>query len=654
MSINSLDLLKAFGSTKLESDALAECQSICQTFDMSPNEFFIRWQTFVINQCGGNSGVLPTRDRILELRSIINQEHERKAMQRSTASTGMGSQKTKLSRNRDRTHYDKSSVEGLLQGMVSGSQRDAIKTPQSTKRVGLLKGNVSAVRSRAMFSPMSPSMFAEPSPSALRYSKRTNTGRTEDSLHSELLPLAQQPDAAPVVVGDLYQRTADANAMSSDDSDDETEVDATDEKAGQRRAPKRMRYMFEKMGTRTEIINKRIERMAIDTKAEYKIEALANPTYPHQDSVTAVGRVVNVNLDEGESGSTPITSDTLFLETSRRLGNGRRVPLDVRSTPSFSLFPGQIVAVEGKNLKGSEFSVSQLRQLPRLQHPGISEREQGIQQFSAVVATGPYTLSDNFEYEPLADLVGHTIAAAPGVVFLLGPFVSESHPMLKEGAVDLQPGEIFAAKISPHLERLRQGLPASSCIYLVPSTDELCYPYTCYPQPAFGQELLSQLGVPDGIASLSNPAQVSVNGVVIAVANIDVLFHLVKEEVSRLPALSDRLPRLAWHLIEQRHLYPLSPPPMECAGILASQDTKLRLQTMPDILITPSQLKHFVRAHENVVLLNPGYSSMRLSGGTFAKISVHPQSAAETKDTLLGDSTKAFPADLISAEIIRI
>ncbi|KAJ2853302.1 DNA-directed DNA polymerase alpha subunit pol12 [Coemansia erecta] len=553
-------------------------------------------------------------------------------------------------------HYDKSSVEGLLQGMVSGSQRDAIKTPQSsTKRVGLLKGNASAVRNRNMFSPMSPSVFPEPSPSALRYSKRTNAGRTEDSLHSELLLLANQAEIAPAVVSDLYQRAADADAISSDESEEETTAaDEVSEKPGQRRAPKRMRYMFEKMGTRTEIINKRIERMAIDTKVEYSIEALANPTYPHQDSVTAVGRIVNVNLDEGGTGSIPISSDTLFLETSRRLGNGRRIPLDVRATPSFSLFPGQIVAVEGKNLKGSEFSATQFCQLPRLQHPSIGEREQGIRHFSAVVASGPFTLSDNFEYEPLADLVDHAIAAAPSVVFLLGPFVSETHPMLKDGAVDMQPGEIFAAKISPHLERLRQGLPESACIYLIPSTDELCYPYTCYPQPAFGQDLLSQLGVPDGIASLTNPAQVSVNGIVVAVANIDVLFHLVKEEVSRLPALSDRLPRLAWHLIEQRHLYPLSPPPMECAGILASQDAKLRLQTMPDILITPSQLKHFVRAHENAVLLNPGYSSMRLSGGTFAKITAHPQSVAETADALLGDSAKMFPADLISVEIVRI
>ncbi|KAI8323974.1 hypothetical protein GQ54DRAFT_257296 [Martensiomyces pterosporus] len=414
-----------------------------------------------------------------------------------------------------------------------------------------------------------------------------------------------------------------------------------------------MRYMFEKMGARTESVNRRIESMAIDVKAEYKIEALANPTYPHQESVTAVGRILNISPGEGPS-TAPLSSETVFLETSRRLGNGRRVPLDVQSTPSFSLFPGQIVAVEGKNLKGTEFSVSQLRALPSLPHPSIGEREGGVQPFSAVVASGPYTLSDSFEYEPLSDLVDHITAELPSVVFLLGPFVSESHPMLKDGQTDLLPEEIFATKIAPHLTRLREKLPSASDIFLVPSADELCCPFVSFPQPQFSRDLMARLGVPAGIQSLDNPAQVSINGVVFGIANIDVLFHLVKEEVSRLPALSDRLPRLAWHLVEQRHFYPLSPPPADCAGILASFDSKLGMLAMPDILVTPSQLRHFVRAHENVVLVNPGSSSKGLAGGTFAKIYVHSADAVEPSSTMLSDPTKTLPSECTNASIVRI
>ncbi|KAJ2736143.1 DNA-directed DNA polymerase alpha subunit pol12 [Coemansia sp. BCRC 34962] len=645
---STIDLLRAFGGAKLEPDAVAECQSICQTFDLSTSELFIRWQTFLINQHGGDVSIQPTRERLLQVRGLVQQEQERKLS--SQRRGPHASHAIKLSRNKERTHYDKTSVEGLLQGMVSGSQREPPTTPQSTKRAGLLKANASVNRNRAMFSPATPSVFAEPSPSAIRFSSRTTMGRTEDSLHSELPPLVLASDRPPVAVQNLVDKTAEAVEVSSDENDN---VDSEKSAAVARSATKRMRYMFEKTGTRTEVVNRRIERMAIETKTKYKIEALANPTYAHQVDVTAVGRILNINLEEGQT-ATPLTSESLVLETSRRLGNGRRTPLDVRATPSFSLFPGQIVAIEGKNLKGTEFLVSQFRPLPQLPHPCIGERPDALPPFNATVAAGPYTLSDNFEYEPLSVLVDHVLAASPSVVFLLGPFVSEGHPMIRDGLVDMLPEEIFCAKISPHLSRLREGLSPASLIYLIPSADDLCCPYVSFPQPQYSRETLQQMGVPEGIESLDNPAQVSVNGVVFGISNIDILFHLVKEEVSRLPALSDRLPRLAWHLIEQRHFYPLSPPPADCAGVLASQDTRLRMQTMPDVLITPSQLKPFVRAHGNVALLNPGLSSRGLAGGTFAKLSVHPQTSAEPSGAVLGNPQKAYPASFTSVDIVRI
>ncbi|KAJ1877182.1 DNA-directed DNA polymerase alpha subunit pol12 [Coemansia sp. S17] len=78
------------------------------------------------------------------------------------------------------------------------------------------------------------------------------------------------------------------------------------------------------------------------------------------------------------------------------------------------------------------------------------------------------------------------------------------------------------------------------------------------------------------------------------------------------------------------------------------------MQTMPDILITPSQLKPFVRAHDNVVLLNPGLSSKGLAGGTFARLSVHPQASPESSSSVLGDPQKTFPASITSVDIVRL
>ncbi|KAJ2780778.1 DNA-directed DNA polymerase alpha subunit pol12 [Coemansia javaensis] len=638
-------LQKEFGGTPLEADAVAEGQAICQAFGLAAGELFIRWQTLLINRYGGAAGVQPTRERLLEVRGALQQESERRAAAQRHGS--QASQATKLSRNRERTHYDKNSVEGLVRGMMAPGA--AAKTPQSARRVGMLRGDA----------PASPSVFAEPSPSAARYLKRTNMGRTEDALHAELPPLVQPDDRPAPTIRDLGAGADDAGPLSSDESASEAEAEVQAQPGGgaqpaARGPSRRMRYMFEKIGARAETANRRIERMAVDVKAEYGIEALANPTYPHQDAVTAVGRIANISADEGLAAAAPISSDTLFLETSRRLGNGRRIALDVRTTPSFSLFPGQIVAIEGKNLKGTEFSAAQFRLLPRLRHPRIADRPGGIVPFGAAVAAGPYTLSDNLEYEPLRDLVDHIVAAKPDLVLLLGPFVSEAHPLIRDGQVDLLPEEIFAAKVSPQLARLRAGVPPTAAVLLVPSPDDLCHPYPSFPQPPLGRDLLSRLGVPDGVESLANPAQIAVNGVTIAVSNIDVLLHLVKEEVSRLPALSDRLPRLAWHLVEQRHFYPLATPPPGCAAILASHDAKLRMQAMPDVLVVPSQLRQFARIYDNVIILNPGHSSKGLSGGSFARLVFRAPSDVEAPDAMLADSSTTFPAEFASAEIVRV
>ena len=50
------------------------------------------------------------------------------------------------------------------------------------------------------------------------------------------------------------------------------------------------------------------------------------------------------------------------LESSRELGGGARTRLDLSRAPSFGLFPGQIVALEGTNISGSCFTVTKVLQ----------------------------------------------------------------------------------------------------------------------------------------------------------------------------------------------------------------------------------------------------------------------------------------------------
>lgn len=105
---------------------------------------------------------------------------------------------------------------------------------------------------------------------------------------------------------------------------------------------------------------------------------------------------------------------------------------------------------------------------------------------------------------------------------------------------------------------------------------------------------------------MPNPCTFSVNEILIAVSSVDVLFHLRKEELftraeeaepSGEPEAKDGMANLVRHVLGQRTFYPLFPPPEAHAGEVNLDVTHYPLLKMdgpaPDILITPSKLKHF-------------------------------------------------------------
>jgi DNA polymerase alpha subunit B len=51
---------------------------------------------------------------------------------------------------------------------------------------------------------------------------------------------------------------------------------------------------------------------------------------------------------------------------------------------------------------------------------------------SMVIAAGPYTTSDNMNYEPLKDLVTYISSNKPHVVIMTGPFMDCEHSKVKD------------------------------------------------------------------------------------------------------------------------------------------------------------------------------------------------------------------------------
>lgn len=164
---------------------------------------------------------------------------------------------------------------------------------------------------------------------------------------------------------------------------------------------------------------------------------------------------------------------SVLLETSAKHGHGQVSVINLNSIPKFALFPGQVVMMNAKlqnniNRKSVLFAstlyTSAAPNLPK-ELPQISESCGPIKM---IVASGPYTLTDNLVYQPLQDLIKlvnvqiilklidyvhfsfsrYVLSHRPHVLILIGPFIDQKHKLITDGTL----AETFLS----HFENLMQ------------------------------------------------------------------------------------------------------------------------------------------------------------------------------------------------------
>lgn len=123
--------------------------------------------------------------------------------------------------------------------------------------------------------------------------------------------------------------------------------------------------MFEKISQRSEALDDLIDEFAENIKDSWGLTELGDPHFASDDSIYAVGRILSSQTD-----SAKVTASSLFLESSRLLGAGKRIGLrfapDVKvrggapGVKGFGLFPGCLVCVKGRNGGGGIFVVEEV------------------------------------------------------------------------------------------------------------------------------------------------------------------------------------------------------------------------------------------------------------------------------------------------------
>lgn len=388
--------------------------------------------------------------------------------------------------------------------------------------------------------------------------------------------------------------------------------------------------MAMKSSEASEILDDRIDEFSTIIQDHFNLDdsSFGSAASKSIHEIVAVGRIASDSLDGR------LNTKSLVLETSRRTGAGLRIPLKMEAVPSFQFFPGQIVALKGKNASGTDFVVSEILEAPLLLSaasdpavlqahterlsggPDAMDTDSPPAPLSLLIASGPYTSDDNLDFKPLHTLCTQAADSYTDILLLTGPFLDIDHPLIASGDFSL-PEEVltepdtatistlFKHLISPIFHLLVKQNPTIT-ILLVPSVRDALSKHVSWPQEPFSKK---DLGLPKAVRIVGNPMMVSVNEIVVGVSSQDTLSELkVAEVVGGRVNEGGVLARLPRYLLQQRHYFPLFPPQdrsllpqtgtregLPAGAMLDTSYLKLgeMLHVRPDLLVVPSALPPF-------------------------------------------------------------
>ena len=299
--------------------------------------------------------------------------------------------------------------------------------------------------------------------------------------------------------------------------------------------PTSFSYMYTPLSERVVALEKQLVTAEELFKANHEGTELGIVGDVSPSTVIVVGRICC------EAAEGKLNARVIMLEGSRRLSHGARVLLDVTTVPSYTVFPGKIVAVEGvfdcidKAMVVKQFL--DIRQSPEALPNAMDTQDESEAPLRVVVASGPFTTSENAMFVPLNDLLEVARNDRPNVLILLGPFIDVDHSTFKDGTavyndMYMSFNDIFLFKVIAQLDNLL-GEIEDMRIILVPSLNDAQHDFV-YPQPPFEASKIKEMCEHSKrLHLMSNPCRFQVNDVTFGVSAVDVLFDLGSNEVYR-------------------------------------------------------------------------------------------------------------------------
>ncbi|XP_062892392.1 DNA polymerase alpha subunit B isoform X3 [Mobula hypostoma] len=465
-------------------------------------------------------------------------------------------------------------------GRQAASQKRSLTTPEDRQ-----SKKASAGRSpRILFSPSSFSPSVTPSQ---KYGSRTNRGEVVSSFGA--------------VRGAAWRGAGGRGASVRLLTAPEDSITA------------RFKHMFQKLYDIREVLNNRIEDLAHSLSDHHNIEDFRPVAALAQEAVKFLGQIAC-------DSNGKLNAKSVMLQGDLEHSTGMQVPVDLSELKEYSLFPGQVVVLDGINSTGRCIVASHLYEgVPLPFHKPQKELEEeevedleGLEQQMVLVACGPYTTSDSITYDPMMDIIDVINKDQPDVCILNCKLT-----------VTFQ--EVFKQCMKGFVEGTRSS---GSHLVFVPSLRDIHHDLV-YPQPPFYSFEPSK-DDKRRVHFVSEPCTLNISGVVFGVTSTDVLIHMTAEEINSSLGGSDRFTRILKHILTQRSYYPLYPPAEDMTIDYENFQMHALLPVTPDILVVPSELRYFVKDVLGCVCINPGRLTKGQVGGTYGRLFVQRQKNGET------------------------
>ncbi|XP_060534096.1 DNA polymerase alpha subunit B [Cylas formicarius] len=564
------DILQQLQILNIEppENVINKCLAICSNHNLGAEEFVEQWIAYTTSHLNGENPTLENLDKM-----------ERKVLQKGKDRKNQ-SMKNSAQTSQPPVSEDSSSV-SINERAVYFS--GLIETPDGNHRTGSRIDT--PLHTKGLIDEVVDTTINSPGAQSGAYSKRTDAKSVKCSYRMSDVEF-KRVERVEIIISKVQQHNLTEDA----------------------------KYMYEVIGKKAQAINEMVDYVGQAILRKYGLHINDGYLKHNVGEVVTYGKIVSDS--DGK-----INSQSVLLEGTITTNMGFVISLNLSKVLKYSLFPGQVVVVRGNclpdlnKLVAHEIYAETDLSLP-LEPPIVKDP------FQIVMACGPFTVQNNLLFEPLNDLLQYVNEHKPHILLLVGPFFEKNN----EGIFNGDLTQTFDTFFLNTVDTIMDSLKNTNVHVVMVSSPRDPHHHPVYPCPPYIlREKYKNLSL------MADPCMININGLVIGATSTDVLFHISNYEIflDKTTSLSsDRMGRIAAHLLKQESFYPLDPPHKDMCIDHTFLERYGNMEVKPHMLILPSNLRNFVKNIDDCLVINPERLTKGYGGGTFARLEIQPGTSA--------------------------